>query len=75
MPTTITRGPASTGTPPESEIAGKHCMIMSTKKYKLAILENYSYKFLGTKLRQEYFTVEILFPINFSGYPNWFFCS
>ena len=64
MPTTIIKGPPRTGTPPESEIAGKVCMIIRTKKYKFAIFENCSNIFFGKKEAHEYLTVEMLFPTN-----------
>ena len=61
--TTKERGRARTGTPFESEMSGKHSMIVSSKKYRFANFENYKSKFIGKKLIMLYFEVTILLSI------------
>ena len=61
--TTKERGRARTGTPFESEMSGKHSMIVSNRKYRFANLENCKSKFIGKKLRMLYFEVTILLSI------------
>lgn len=60
-PTTKPKGNAMMGTPPESEMAGKHSIILRTRKYRLANFENCRRRFRGRNVRKLYLLVTTLF--------------
>lgn len=56
---TMDSGPNMTGCPLVMLIAGIICMTPMTRKYTLANLENYSNRFMGTKVSTVYLDVLI----------------